>query len=131
MQYCISMISLSNSVILLSYLSALLSFLSFFYITLPLSAPQKRGFGGLCFKTHSLVISPLFHSSSSIDTSMIFHPYLTFSSNIYLFYLSYLSNSFHGTSASNISSIISNGFRVPGQNGHQHSTDEGWYGKGK
>eukprot|EP01029_Cantina_marsupialis_P011477 TRINITY_DN2559_c0_g1_i2.p1 TRINITY_DN2559_c0_g1~~TRINITY_DN2559_c0_g1_i2.p1 ORF type:complete len:569 (+),score=173.00 TRINITY_DN2559_c0_g1_i2:83-1789(+) len=37
---------------------------------------------------------------------------------------------FHGTAEANIPKIAETGFRVPGQNGHTHATDTGWYGKG-
>ncbi|KAH3778194.1 hypothetical protein DPMN_179647 [Dreissena polymorpha] len=37
---------------------------------------------------------------------------------------------FHGTMETNIKPICETGFKIPGDNGHAHRTDTGWYGKG-
>lgn len=37
---------------------------------------------------------------------------------------------FHGTAEANILPICETGFKIPGQDGHKHATDTGWYGKG-
>ncbi|CAF2070307.1 unnamed protein product [Rotaria magnacalcarata] len=37
---------------------------------------------------------------------------------------------FHGTAVTNIQPICDNGFKVPGQDGFQHATDTGYYGRG-
>jgi len=37
---------------------------------------------------------------------------------------------FHGTAVTNITPICENGFKVPGQDGFQHATDSGFYGRG-
>ncbi|KAL4222664.1 hypothetical protein ACF0H5_018705 [Mactra antiquata] len=37
---------------------------------------------------------------------------------------------FHGTEVQNIIPICETGFKIPGDSGHKHRTDTGWYGKG-
>lgn len=37
---------------------------------------------------------------------------------------------FHGTEEKNIIPICESGFKIPGDSGHKHRTDTGWYGKG-
>ncbi|XP_052800708.1 uncharacterized protein LOC128231656 [Mya arenaria] len=37
---------------------------------------------------------------------------------------------FHGTTEQNIPLICKDGFKIPGDSGHKHRTDTGWYGKG-
>lgn len=37
---------------------------------------------------------------------------------------------FHGTQEEYITPICEQGFKIPGESGHKHRTDTGWYGKG-
>eukprot|EP01114_Cavostelium_apophysatum_P018212 TRINITY_DN5591_c0_g1_i1.p1 TRINITY_DN5591_c0_g1~~TRINITY_DN5591_c0_g1_i1.p1 ORF type:complete len:684 (+),score=208.72 TRINITY_DN5591_c0_g1_i1:62-2053(+) len=37
---------------------------------------------------------------------------------------------FHGTAAGNVPNIVRAGLLVPGEKGHKHATDSGWWGKG-